>query len=239
VSYPDRRAYCWGRNRSAELGDGTTTDRWRPVAVFGARQFRQVAAAWDHSCGLTSSNDVFCWGNDENGQLGDGSEITRSSRPSLVAGGHKFRQMDVGFDHSCGVTTANRAFCWGSGGAGQIGDGKTLNRFVPRAVAGGLSFERVSPGQFHTCGETTTNRAYCWGSNIDGGLGDGTAQNRRLSPVAVSGGLNFSQVSAGFSYSCGRTPSAVAYCWGRNSSGELGDGTRSDRHRPTRVASPM
>ena len=63
-------------------------------------------------------------------------------------------------------------------------------------MAGGLSFKRVTAGLFHTCAETTTNRAYCWGYNIEGQLGDGT-RTLRLTPVAVVGGLDFSQLDAG------------------------------------------
>jgi alpha-tubulin suppressor-like RCC1 family protein len=89
-------------------------------------------------------------------------------------------------------------------------------------------------GFFHTCGETTQNRAYCWGDNSSGQLGDGTT-TRRLTPVAVAGGLFFSQVSAGAA-TCGRTPAAVAYCWGYNGEGAVGDGTTTTRLRPVPVA---
>ena len=43
-------------------------------------------------------------------------------------------------------------------------------------------------------------------------------------------------VLAEFKHVCGLTPSGEAYCWGSNSSGELGDGTRTDRAIPTPVA---
>jgi alpha-tubulin suppressor-like RCC1 family protein len=238
LSYPDNRAYCWGSNGSAELGDGTVTGRLTPVAVAGNRQFRQVSMGWSHTCAVTPSDEAFCWGNNAKGQVGDGSTVTRRRSPALVAGGFRFRQVDAGFDHTCAVTTTNRAYCWGSGRDGQVGDGKTYLRFTPRAVAGGLSFNRVSTGTFHTCAETTLNRAYCWGSNVYGGLGDGTT-TRRLTPVAVVGGLRFSQVSAGSFYTCARTSDAVAYCWGHNIHGELGDGTSTDRPTPGPVAGPM
>ena len=74
-----------------------------------------------------------------------------------------------------------------------------------------------------------------WGTTL-GQLGDGTT-TRRLTPVAVAGGLFFSQVSAG-SQTCGRTSGAVGYCWGENSEGQLGDGTTTDRHTPVAVAGP-
>jgi alpha-tubulin suppressor-like RCC1 family protein len=57
--------------------------------------------------------------------------------------------------------------------------------------------------------------------------------------VAVAGGLFFSQLSAASQYTCGKTPEAKAYCWGSNFTGQLGDGTTTQRLKPTPVAGPM
>jgi alpha-tubulin suppressor-like RCC1 family protein len=238
VTYPDRRAYCWGFNALGELGDGTTTKRLKPVLVAGAHQFREVSAGAYHTCGVTTADQAYCWGWNKFGQIGDGTDVGRRQRPALVAGGHAFRQLSAGSEHTCAVTTDHLAFCWGYGGIGQIGDGKTSLRFTPRAVAGGLAFDRVSAGGGQTCGETTANLAYCWGSNENGGLGDGTT-TPRLTPVAVAGGLSFGQVSAGGWHTCGKTPAGVGYCWGRNDVGQVGDGTTVERLTPVPVAGPM
>lgn len=225
VTYPDNKAYCWGANRDGQLGDGTLTSRLRPVLVVGGYQFRQVSAGNYHTCGVTTTNRAFCWGLNHDGQLGDSSTAYHHTKPSRVAGARQFRQVDAGGYHSCGVTTTNRAYCWGSGEYGQLGNGKTYRSFWPRAVAGGLYIRRVSTGLFHTCGETTTDRAYCWGGNSYGQLGDGSPQfTKRLTPVAVAGGLYFKQVSAGFWLTCGKTSASLGYCWGSNWHGELGDG---------------
>jgi alpha-tubulin suppressor-like RCC1 family protein len=234
VTYPDNRAYCWGSNSEGELGNGPREDRLTPVAVAGGLTFRQVSAGYYHTCGVTTDNRVFCWGNNRYGQIGDSSTVYRRPRPSRVAGGRQFRQVDAGAEYNCAVTTDYRAFCWGNGRYGQIGNGKTYLSFWPRAVVGGLSFERVTAAWEHTCGETTGNRAYCWGTNYNGQLGDGTT-TQRLTPVAVAGGLSFSQLSAGISHTCGRTPAAVAYCWGRNFDGQLGNGSATSSSKPVRV----
>lgn len=57
--------------------------------------------------------------------------------------------------------------------------------------------------------------------------------------MPVSGGLRFAQLSAGGGNTCGKTPAGVAYCWGSNIYGRLGDGTTEDRLEPVRVADPM
>lgn len=241
LSYPDKRAYCWGTSEYGELGNGIQyTSSNTPVAVMGGRQFRQVSAGFNHNCGLTPTGPVYCWGDNRYGQTGDGDPSTAKLHltPVLVAGGKRFIQLDAGRDHSCAVGTDHRAYCWGSGRSGQVGDGRTVLRFAPRAVAGGLSFDRVSADWAHTCGETTGNRAYCWGDNSYGNLGDGTT-TRRLTPIAVAGGLFFSQVTTGLGTTCGKTNAGVGYCWGDNRSGELGDGTNTNRTTPVRVLGPM
>jgi alpha-tubulin suppressor-like RCC1 family protein len=227
VTYPDNRAYCWGYNDYGQLGDGTLTSRLAPVAVLGGLQFRQVSVGQYHTCGVTTANRAFCWGWNKYGQLGDSSTATRRVRPRAVAGTREFRQVDAGGYHSCAVTTTDRAFCWGNGRDGQLGNGKTYLSFWPRAVAGGLSFARVSTGLLHSCGETTTNMAYCWGNNGRGQLGDGSSEPTRRTPVAVMGGHSFSQVSAGGLHTCGKTSAAVGYCWGYGFFGQLGDGSSS------------
>jgi alpha-tubulin suppressor-like RCC1 family protein len=240
VTYPDGRAYCWGWNGRGQLGDGTTSMRVKPVAVLGGYRFRQIGAGYQHTCGVTTTNRVFCWGWNRYGQIGDSTTVVQRLVPSRVASGRSFRQVDAGRYHSCAVTTGDRAFCWGNGRSGQLGDGKTILRYTPRAVAGGLSFSHVSTGYLHTCGETTTNQAYCWGTNYYGQLGDGTTGTVRLTPVAVAGGLAFSQVSAGLEHTCGKTPAGVAYCWGWNGSGQLGDGSAAEQSStPVAVADLM
>jgi alpha-tubulin suppressor-like RCC1 family protein len=234
------QVYCWGDNGWGKLGDGTTTPRLLPVPVAGARKFRQVSAGYNHSCGVTTTGEAFCWGSNHFAQIGDSSTAVERRRPARVAGGHQFRQLDAGGLHTCAVTTGNRAYCWGYGADGEIGDGKPYRggRYYPRPVRGGLYFHRVTAGEEHSCGETTTNRAYCWGRNAEGRLADGTTTDR-LSPVPVAGGLYFKQVSAGAQHTCGKTPASAAYCWGANDDGQLGDGTTTGRLIPVPVVGPL
>jgi alpha-tubulin suppressor-like RCC1 family protein len=232
------RAFCWGSNsfgaNGGQLGDGTTTDRSKPVAVLGGLQFRQVSAGLAHTCGRTTGNRIYCWGSNVSGQLGDGTQDNHST-PVRVAGTLQFRQVSVGWNHSCGVTTDNRAFCWGQNGSGQVGNSSNASLVLsPALVAGEHQFLQVDAGGFHTCGVTSDGRALCWGQNTDGQIGDGT-HNKRVRPRLVLGGLSFKAVEAGSHHSCGVTTTNLAYCWGSNQTGSLGDGTMGDHAAPTAV----
>ena len=228
--------YCWGSNVTGQLGDGTTTSRLTPAPVKGTLRFRIVRAGSWHTCAVTYSNQAYCWGRNVEGQLGDSTDAGRRARPVKVVGGHSWRHVVPGGNHTCGVTNSDKGYCWGAAESGQIGDGKTvLQRRWPRAVAGGLSFRQVAAGLAHSCGITYDDRAHCWGSNGDGRIGDGTTTTR-WKPVAVSGGLRFAGISPGGAHTCAVTTASRAYCWGDNAFGQLGDGTTSDRRVPAKVA---
>jgi len=240
IGYSDGRAYCWGWNGGGQVGDGTVTTRLRPTAVAGTRVFRQVSTGWNHTCGLTSGNLAYCWGDNHFGQIGDRTEAVHRVRPTAVADGHHFIQLDAGWNHTCAVAASGRAFCWGNGRDGQLGNGRTYLSFWPRRVSGDLTFAAVTAGIFHSCGVTPANRAYCWGSNgVMGQLGDGTTLTQRLTPVAVAGEHPFNQISAGEFHTCARTETAAGYCWGYNFFGAIGDGTTDDRFTPAPVSGPM
>ncbi len=238
-------AYCWGENEYGQLGDGTRVDRLIPTAVVAdTLTFASLAAGNGHTCGLTLDGDAYCWGDNQFGSRGD-STRTSPLNPTAVAGGLTFASLVVGGDHTCGLTSAGASYCWGPNDRGQLGDSTTVDRLIPAAVSGGLTFASLAAGVggSHTCGLEVSGVAYCWGDNTQGQLGDGTVANR-LSPTKVTatadaGELTFASLSAGGLHTCGvSTEGGVAYCWGSNVTGELGDDTRSARLTPVKVADP-
>ena len=191
-------AYCWGVNALGYLGDNTTTDRRTPVAVLGvgggtALTFASVTAAGVHTCGLTSAGAAYCWGYNPYGELGDNTTTWRSTPVAVlgVGGGTAltFASVTAGVDHTCGLTSAGAAYCWGRNDYDNLGDNTTTHRSTPVAVLGvgggtALTFASLTAGFEHTCGVTSAGAAYCWGSNSWGQLGDNTTTYRRT-PVAV------------------------------------------------------
>ncbi|MGE0354377.1 MAG: Ig-like domain-containing protein [Gemmatimonadales bacterium] len=227
----------------AGLGAGTAVITATSEGVSGSAQvsvvlnlaFPALDGGYSHTCSLTSSGEAYCWGLNAEGELGSGVFSPASAVPVLVTGGTRFASLYPGGQHTCALTQAGAAWCWGGNAGGQLGRGTTANSAVPAPVSGGPGFVSLTGGFSHTCGLTASGSAWCWGSNADGELGDGTTA-ARSTPVPVTGGLVFASLSARGSHTCGLTAAGVAYCWGRNLDGEVGDGTLISRSVPVAVA---
>ena len=160
-------AFCWGDNPYGPLGDGSSTRRLTPARVAGGISFIRVMTGSDHSCGLTTDSRAFCWGRNFYGQLGRPTTAGAILRPLQVdASIGQLRQVSAGDQHSCAVTTAKVAYCWGRSFEGESGNGFAGVFYLPVKVnSGATRFLGVSPGGDHVCGVSSENLAYCWGSN--------------------------------------------------------------------------
>jgi len=160
----DDKAYCWGSNEIATLGDkDARLGSSEPLAVAGGLRFAVVGAGYAHTCGLTLDGEAYCWGDNEHGMLGNGTNVM-SSEPVRVAGGRKYTTLSVAIGlHTCALTRAGEAFCWGGNDDGQLGDGSTQSRNVPVPVAGNHRFASIAAGHFHTCAVTVDDEVFCWG----------------------------------------------------------------------------
>lgn len=127
--------------------------------------------------------------------------------------------------------------CWGNGTRGQLGSGSFASSTTPvDVVSSAITFgpnSVISTEGFgdHTCVTDAAGAAWCWGSNTAGQLGDGTYENRSV-PVRVATSKSFVAVVTGSEHTCGLTSvgdGGEIWCWGYNWSGQLGDGTVSNR----------
>jgi len=142
----------------------------------------------------------------------------------MSVGTESFTQVVAGRAHTCALSTAGKAFCWGGNTEGQLGDGTQASRSGAVAVAQRGTFVSLVAGGDHTCGLTDAGAALCWGSNRVGQLGDGSL-TAHFAPNEVSGGARFTSLTAGVSHTCGLTTGSRTVCWGSNEFGQIGTPT--------------
>jgi alpha-tubulin suppressor-like RCC1 family protein len=142
-----------------------------------------------------------------------------------------WRQVSAGNVHACGIRTTGRMYCWGSDSFGRLGNGGTdANRTTPVQVAGNATnWSSVSVGWSHACALRTTGGLYCWGENGFGELGiNSSSTTFRNVPTAVGTATDWVQVSAGEFHTCARKANHRLFCWGRDLTGEVGNGGTND-----------
>jgi alpha-tubulin suppressor-like RCC1 family protein len=141
----NHQAYCWGYNGSqlngcsylvacgGQLGDGTWDSRTSPVAVssfagYGNSAAQIAAGQRFHTCGISTSGNVFCWGTSFNGELGTGRADQQLHPAAVPVGGAT--AITTGESHSCAIAQG-AVKCWGVNHLGQLGDGSGLNQMSP------------------------------------------------------------------------------------------------------------
>ncbi len=160
--------------------------------------------------------------------------------PPPPDGAIEFSLATAGYFHTCGLTPAGRAYCWGGNTWGTLGDGSTTASNRPVAVSGGPRFKAIESGSGHTCGVTDSGQVYCWGLNDEGQAGDDWVNRAIVEPHLLPGNQFWVEVSAGHDHSCALTNEGAAWCWGDNVTGHLGSGDTFNRSfQPVRVASPV
>ncbi|MEI8080502.1 MAG: hypothetical protein WCI74_01470 [Actinomycetes bacterium] len=216
-------AYCWGRNTSGQLGNGTTTDSLTPVRVEGLPPaVGSIAVGGDFTCATSSDGAARCWGSNSAGRLGTGAaRPTKSTRPVQVAGlSIGVTSLSAGNGFACAVV-GGAVKCWGQGNHGQLGslDQDASTTPVPVAVAG-TGVLAVNAGTNQACA-VAVGSSPCWG----GYLSNVTVPDARV-------------ISAGNETSCAVTTAGQGICWGDNQFGQLGNGTTTSSTIPVPVAAP-
>jgi hypothetical protein len=205
--------------------DGTALTLNAPptLRVVGFTKIAAYSAGFTLTCGIITTADLYCWGEANGVARGTGVIAPTDPGPTVVAGGRRWTDVDVGAAGGCAITESAKLYCWGDAGQGSLGNGATSGPYpLPVAVLPESSFAAVDLGLANgACAITTGHTAMCWSSGTWGRLGNG-ADTMVAVPVRVSGGHKFAGIGTSFAASCGITDAGAAMCWG--SSNTLGIG---------------
>ena len=231
----DGTLWAWGDNQVGELGDGTTIQRDAPVQVGIDTHWAQIAAGGGHTAAVKTDGTLWAWGNNADGEVGDGTTTERDT-PVQVGTDTHWATVSAGIEHAVAVKTDGTLWAWGYNADGELGDGTTTNRLSPVQVGVDTHWAAVAAGYDYTAAIKTNGTLWTWGVNANGQLGDGTTTTR-LSPVQVGTDTHWATLSVGSSASdsAALKSNGTLWTWGPNWSGELGDGTTTERDAPVQV----
>ena len=196
-------AYAWGCSACGQLGNNSAfTNRYSPFPIYGnLSNWCQVSAGCRHSLGVTTDGAAWAWGFNSAGILGDNTAINRSSPVSVAGGFTDWCRVAAGRRSSLGLRCDGTLWAWGCNQFGEAGDGTTTDRSSPVSVVGGFTnWCKIGSGGYHNAGVRTNGTAWAWGYGGQGRLGTNNTISRS-SPVSVVGGSEWSDISAGHSWS--------------------------------------
>jgi alpha-tubulin suppressor-like RCC1 family protein len=295
----DGKAYTFGTGGQGQLGDGTTVDKWSPTYVTGASNpVAKVTAASFRTTFLNHSNDAYSCGQYPLGVPGtssafhyvptyisgnitgigsatqDQNSFVDLSGELYVLGKEPGCSLGLGNDPAAGPITVYHS----TRVPGPYSSFLPIVKIVSNSIAslfltadgdcyscgfyqngnlGRLNYDLDPPGygrtyypQFVTGSVVDINAsegmcmglvgsdgyAYAYGYNSAGMMGLGTAAKNTAVwlPTRISG--NVASISFGGSHAAYLTPGGDIYAAGRNTQGQLGDGTTTERTSPVRVS---
>ncbi len=244
----DGGVQCWGANGNGQLGDGFVTLRVPlpsrvPALDHGVTA---IAAGGAHTCAIRSGG-VLCWGRNDRRQIAAVRPAVIPEPAEIPGLPEPVSRIAAGDDHTCAVSRGE-LYCWGRGTEGELGmplsercggyRAKDTCSTTPLRVAGiPGTVTDVALGDHHTCAIADA-QIYCWGRNDRGQLGVPPSRTAPAGisqrPLKIEHSGPATAISAGVAHSCALIAARV-FCWGAGDDGQLGNGTRSDRHSPEPV----
>jgi alpha-tubulin suppressor-like RCC1 family protein len=121
-----------------------------------------MTAGTNHTCALTSENEVFCWGDNGAGQIGNGKSGGRQLSPTSLKDAAGFTALAAGGNTTCALRADNSVSCWGAAGSTVAGSSAEGAK-VPTPALAGTTLKSLSVGSGRGCGVQADGTTVCWG----------------------------------------------------------------------------
>jgi alpha-tubulin suppressor-like RCC1 family protein len=210
----------------------------------------KLAAGGNHTVALKSNGDVWAWGSNTNGELGDGTSGTapRTTPTRVRTDASNFlvnvKSVAAGTSHTLALKSDGTVVAWGLNSSGQLGDGTTTQRLYPVTVkiSSGTALSgitQIACGATHSIALKSDGTVWAWGANASGQIGDNTTVNKTFATQVRATSSTFLttviSIAAGSAHSAAAKADGSAWCWGLNSSGQLGNNATKSSSLPVQV----
>ena len=208
---------CWGANDLGQLGDGTTTDRAKPVRVAGITDAAEIRLEWGRACARLRDGAVKCWGDNDRGLLVPNAAQAVLKTAVLVKGVANAAHIAVGAEHACAVLRDGTLRCWGD--ADDMPNGwepAVKSAPQPALIPDVARVVGIVARASETCVWRDDGRVQCWHkAGKETGL-DSTWDDDNFVPW-IDDAVD---VAIGQNEWCARKKSGGARCWGERLYGE-------------------
>lgn len=240
------RILCWSANGLGQVGVALDKSGAVKPAAFDGNTGMVISTAM-----YVPSSPVIVPAGQDKADPGTGVPVQVPGQWKDIVVGDQ--EQDLAKSVVCGIKTNDTVWCWGDNDFGQLGAGSTVktDSATPVAVATDRKFKSLAISPETVCGVDTTNHVLCWGANDYGQLGNGSAVPSSSLPVEVDKNTTYQDAglraaSGNKKWFCGLTHAVntsvgagkelgAVKCWGRNSFGQMANGTTTPVSTPLMV----
>jgi alpha-tubulin suppressor-like RCC1 family protein len=227
-----------GPTTGTDLRSGINWDYVSPNQIGNITQWKMTSAGFSHTMAISSSGALWAWGINSIGQLGDNSIINKNS-PVQIGTRTDWNVVESGALVTYAITNNNVLFAWGEASSGKLGiNNDIVSRSSPVQVGVFTDWSSISAkGDNSAAAIRSNNTLWTWGSdNFIGTLGQNVSNVNRSVPTQVGTLTNWAKVSAGDQgHMLAVKTDGTLWGWGRNTSGQVGDGTAVNRSSPVQI----
>ncbi len=231
---------CWGAGTLGAGPSGGSMNWTSPQPVSGLTTNVSALAKADllnddsvyQNCAIQNGG-VKCWGSNLNGGVGDGTSTNRTTPvtaiPALSSVTDLAEISGTTNASTCAVVNGGIK-CWGSG----------YGLAPMQIVASGSGASSIQMTQYdsffdsYAC-SVIAGGVQCWGTNTFGQLGNGSTTSSSTTPVvAIAAASGVTKVEVRQGSSCAVINGGLN-CWGYNDTGQIGDGSTTQRNSPVQI----
>ena len=257
----NQNAILGNDNTNTTTAPASSNYYMRPTQITDLSNMTAIASSAGGCISLDTSKRVWFWGSNSNGQLGNGNTNTGTApttynynmKPTRITALTNISAISSNVQGSS-IALDSSGFVWfwgynGLGGMGQLGNGNTnsatppstSNFFMaPTKITGLSNITNISNGCYGCLAIDSSKNVWFWGST-GGQLGNGNTNtatapptlNYYMTPTKITDLSNITAVSIGINACLAIDSSKNVWFWGRNATGQLGNGNTNTTAAPS------